>query len=96
MRFGYRKLGGMPGADSRLVRDSAPVERGRVRVILDVEREGVPIRGSLSTAPGVVRRFHGWLELAAALEAARADALTPGRRATDLRAPDAEAVLRIS
>jgi hypothetical protein len=67
-----------------------------VRVILDVEREGVPIRGSLCTAPGVVRRFHGWLELADALEAARADPLTPGRRATDLRAPDGAAVLRIS
>ena len=43
-----------------------------MRVILDVERDGVPIRGSLSIAPGVERRFHGWLELADALEAARA------------------------
>ena len=42
-----------------------------MRVILDVERDGVPIRGSLSIAPGVERRFHGWLELADALEAAR-------------------------
>ncbi|MGZ4288635.1 MAG: hypothetical protein ACXVW5_31210 [Solirubrobacteraceae bacterium] len=66
-----------------------------MRVILDVEREGVPIRGSLSTAPGVVRRFHGWLELADALEAARAEELSPGG-ASDLRAPERPAVVRIS
>jgi hypothetical protein len=40
-------------------------------LILDVEREGVPIRGWLSIASGVERRFHGWLELADALEAGR-------------------------
>lgn len=67
-----------------------------MRVILDVERDGVPIRGSLSTATGIERRFHGWLELADALEAARADGLTPGRAATDLRAADRPAVVRIS
>ena len=48
------------------------VDRRRVRVMLDVERDGVPIRGSLSVASGVERQFHGWLELADALEAARA------------------------
>jgi hypothetical protein len=63
-----------------------------VRVILDVERDGVPIRGSLSLAPGVERRFHGWLELADALEAARAR----GPVATDLEAAEAPAVVRIS
>jgi hypothetical protein len=73
-----------------------PVERGHVRVILDVERDGVPIRGSISTGPGVKRRFHGWLELADALEAARAGALTAGRGATDLRAAERPAVVRIS
>jgi hypothetical protein len=62
-----------------------------VRVILDVEREGVPIRGSLSVAPGVERRFHGWLELADALEAARAG----GPMATDLEAAERPAVVRI-
>jgi hypothetical protein len=62
-----------------------------VRVILDVEREGVPIRGSLSVAPGVERRFHGWLELADALEAARAS----GPMAADLGAAERPAVVRI-
>jgi hypothetical protein len=67
-----------------------------VRVILDVERDGVPIRGSLSIAPGVQRRFHGWLELADALEAARAGALNSGPSATDLEAVERPAVVRIS
>jgi hypothetical protein len=67
-----------------------------VRVILDVEREGVPIRGTLSIAPGVERRFHGWLELADALEAARAAALTSGPLASDLEAVERAAVVRIS
>jgi hypothetical protein len=64
-------------------------------VILDLEREGVPIRGSLSTR-GVERRFHGWLELADALEAARADALVLGRRATGPQAAERPAAVRIS
>lgn len=63
-----------------------------MRVILDVERDGVPIRGSLSIAPGVERRFHGWLELADALEAARAGS---GPAATDLPAAERPAVARI-
>ena len=63
-----------------------------MRVILDVERDGVPIRGSLSIAPGVERRFHGWLELADALEAARAGC----SMATDLEAAERAAVVRIS
>ncbi|HET7048250.1 MAG TPA: hypothetical protein VFI54_08295 [Solirubrobacteraceae bacterium] len=63
-----------------------------MRVILDVERDGVPIRGWLSVAPGVERRFHGWLELADALEAARAD----GPMASDLEAAERPAVVRIS
>ena len=67
-----------------------------MRVILDVEREGVPIRGSLSVATGVERRFHGWLELADALEAARGGALGSRPAPTDLEAADRPAVLRIS
>jgi hypothetical protein len=66
-----------------------------MRVILDVEREGVPIRGSLSIAPGVERRFHGWLELADALEAARGGALTSRPVPTDLEVPERPAALRI-
>jgi hypothetical protein len=64
-------------------------------VILDVERDDVPIRGSVSTAPGIERRFHGWLELADAVEAARAGALTSGSAATDLSAAKRPVVLRI-
>ena len=71
------------------------MRRESVRVILDVEREGVPIRGAVSTAPGIERRFHGWLELADALEAARAGALTSGPAATDLSAAERPAVVRI-
>ena len=69
------------------------MRRESVRVILDLEREGVPIRGSLSIAPGVERRFHGWLELADALEAARAGALTSGPAAADLSAAERPAVV---
>jgi hypothetical protein len=45
-------------------------------VILDVQREGVPISGSVSVSRGARRQFHGWLELAAAVEAARSGSLT--------------------
>ena len=67
-----------------------------MRVILDVERDSVPIQGSLSTAPGVERRFHGWLELADALEAARGGALSSSPAATDLEAAERPAALPIS
>jgi hypothetical protein len=67
-----------------------------VRVILDVERDGVPIRGSLSVAPGVERRFHGWLELADALEAARGGTAASSRVGADLKAAERPAALRIS
>ena len=62
-------------------------------MILDVERDGVPIRGSLSIAPGVERRFHGWLELADALEAARGGS---DISATELEVAERPAALRIS
>ena len=65
-------------------------------MILDVEREGVPIRGSLSIAPGVERRFHGWLELADALEAARGGSDTSSPVATELDAAERPATLRIN
>ena len=67
-----------------------------MRLILDVEREGVPIRGWLSIASGVERRFHGWLELADALEAARAGALGSSPGATDLQAAERPEALRTS
>jgi hypothetical protein len=90
--FGNRKLGGMPGATISRMRDIPRVERRHVRVILDVERDGVPIRGSLLTPAGVQRRFHGWLELADAVETARAATGPSAPVATDLP----PAVARIS
>jgi hypothetical protein len=48
-----------------------------VRVVLDVQRDGVPIRGWVSVGDGIKREFHGWLELADALESARAGTLVP-------------------
>ena len=67
-----------------------------MRVILDVDGDGVPIRGTLSIAPGVCRRFHGWLELADALEAARAGALSSGPASTDLDAAERPAAVRVA
>ena len=65
-------------------------------MILDVEREGAPIQGSLSVAPGVERRFQGWLELADVLEAARGGALSSRPAPTDPGAAERPAVLPIS
>jgi hypothetical protein len=44
---------------------------GTVRLTLDVERGSEPISGRLR-GQGAPESFHGWLVLAAALEAARA------------------------
>lgn len=41
------------------------------RVVLELESEGEPIRGSISSPCHGDGRFHGWLELADALETAR-------------------------
>jgi hypothetical protein len=54
---------------------------------LDLQRDGVPIRGSVSVADGGRRHFHGWLELADALEAARAGTLASEAIAHDLETP---------
>jgi hypothetical protein len=49
-----------------------PVQAGRVaRVHLDIARAREPIQGSLGIVGNKARPFHGWLELAAALEAVR-------------------------
>jgi hypothetical protein len=45
--------------------------------VLDVQRDGMPIRGWVSVGKGIKRGFHGWLELADALESARAGTLVP-------------------
>jgi hypothetical protein len=44
----------------------------RARVVVELETDGDPIRGSISSAGQPGRPFRGWLELANALEAARA------------------------
>jgi hypothetical protein len=45
--------------------------------VLDVQRDGMPIRGWVTVGKGIKREFHGWLELADALESARAGTLVP-------------------
>jgi hypothetical protein len=56
------------------------------RVVLELEPEGEPIRGSISSPCHSDGRFHGWLELADALETARRS----GREvvAPDVRVPN--------
>lgn len=44
------------------------------RLTLRIDLEADPITGSLSAANGATRRFSGWIGLAAALEAIRAEA----------------------
>jgi hypothetical protein len=47
-----------------------------LELILDLELSATPIAGQIFTASDPARPFHGWLELASALEALRNDALT--------------------
>jgi hypothetical protein len=54
--------------------------------VLDVQRDGMPIRGWLSAGEGVKREFHGWLELADALESARAGTFVPDQPAAEPQA----------
>jgi hypothetical protein len=49
-------------------------ESQAVRVVLDLDPNSEPIRGSLSASDQDSRPFFGWLELASAVEAARAAA----------------------
>lgn len=56
-------------ADDRLV----PAQRTEIRVVLDIDLDADPITGSLCPAIGPPRRFSGWIALAAALQAIRAE-----------------------
>ena len=69
----------MPGADAPGDCEilGRVAERGHVRVVLDVQRDGMPIRGWVTVGKRTKREFHGWLELADALESARAGTLVP-------------------
>lgn len=61
----------MRTAGSRTEDDAVTVAAPR-RVVVDLEPEPGPIRGSVEDPDGVRRGFEGWLELCALLEAARA------------------------
>ncbi len=50
------------------------------RVVLDLDGGPGPIAGSVRDVDGVPRRFVGWLELCALLEAARGTAGNPPAR----------------
>jgi hypothetical protein len=46
-------------------------EAREICVIVRIDLDADPITGSLTTADGALRRFSGWIALAAALEAVR-------------------------
>jgi hypothetical protein len=46
-------------------------QRLLIRIVLDLETQGDPIRGWISKVSQPARPFHGWLELAHELEDAR-------------------------
>jgi hypothetical protein len=52
----------------------------QIRVVLDIEPDGEPIRGSLSAVDHDSRPFFGWLELVGAVEAARRPAAGDGAK----------------
>jgi hypothetical protein len=47
------------------------MKRGTAHVMLAVDIDSDPISGLLSNGSGASRPFHGWIELAALIEAAR-------------------------
>lgn len=58
------------------------IRRGEIQLTLRIDLEADPITGSLSAANGANRRFSGWIGLAAALEAIRAEPLREPKRQT--------------
>jgi hypothetical protein len=50
----------------------APIDR-ETQLTLRIDLDADPISGSLDSAPAAPRRFSGWIALAAALTAIRAD-----------------------
>ena len=45
------------------------VERAHLTLAIEIDSD--PITGSVSHGPGISRPFHGWIELAGVIEAAR-------------------------
>jgi hypothetical protein len=64
--------------------------RGETQLTLRVDLDADPITGSLTSSRGASRRFAGWIGLAAALEALRAERPanpSPPATATDHSGP---------
>lgn len=58
--------------------EATPPTPGAVQIRLEVEASGDPIRGRLLDGGGEEdSEFYGWMQLMAAIEAARADAARP-------------------
>ncbi|MEY2516220.1 MAG: hypothetical protein QOJ89_3578 [bacterium] len=57
-----------------------PASDGETQLTLRINLEAEPITGSLSSARGAQRSFLGWIGLAAALEAIRAELAHEARR----------------
>jgi hypothetical protein len=58
----------------------------QLRLVVDLDLDTTPIGGQISTATGPARSFHGWLELASAIETLRSVAVT-ARGAGNAREP---------
>jgi len=54
-----------------------PTEPGEIPLILSIDLDAEPIRGSLTSADGTSRRFSGWIAMAAALETIRVECAQP-------------------
>ncbi|MEY2515578.1 MAG: hypothetical protein QOJ89_2936 [bacterium] len=54
-----------------------PTEPGEIALVLRVDLDADPIRGSLTCADGTSRRFSGWIAMAAALETIRVESARP-------------------
>jgi hypothetical protein len=78
------RLGSAPDVKPRLRGHSADMSTAHVRLSIDMGSE--PICGSVATGGHAPQPFCGWVELAAAIEAARvAQPLEPSPRAEPLK-----------
>jgi hypothetical protein len=81
------RLGCLPGANHRFARDAGAVDHAcvsQLRLAIDLASE--PITGSVSVDGETSRRFNGWIELVAAIEAARRRTPREAREARATRA----------
>lgn len=63
-----------------------PVERATAHLELAIDLDSDPITGSVGNGPQSAKPFSGWIELVAAIEAARSSAGHPG----DLEEPESQ------